>query len=58
MSNEHKYPVYMSLKAISEIVACCNLLGTNLDVNFISNGKDAGNILVSTVEEGEHEQRD
>ena len=38
MSNEPKYQVYMSTKALAEIIGCCNALGMDLNANMVPIG--------------------
>ena len=38
MRNEPKYQVYMSTKALAEIIGCCNALDMDLNANMVPIG--------------------
>ena len=53
MSNEPKYQVYMSTKALAEIIGCCNALGMDLNANMVPIGTNGNNALIVTTGEGD-----
>ena len=55
MSNEPKYQVYMSTKALAEIIGCCNALGMDLNANMVPIGTIGAflNLLIVAASRGD-----
>ena len=46
MSNEPKYQVYMSTKALAEIIGCRNALGMDLKAEMVPIGTNGNNAQI------------